>query len=139
MANELYNGSSDGFQSITDGYVEYSREVISRRAIPDLRDGLKPVNRRILYTAHKSNQKQLQKCVSVVGDAVKLHPHGDGSVYGAMVLMTDSNGSWNVPVFKGQGNLGHVYSSDPPAAARYPKVMLNKNADEYYYIPYAII
>lgn len=130
--SDLYCGSSDGFKALTDGYIDYSHEVISGRAIPDLRDGLKPVTRRILYAAYMNKKKDFQKCAVFVADAMKLHPHGDSSVYGAFTLMTDSNGSWNMPVFQGMGNLGHVYSSLPPAAYRYPKARLNDNAEEYF-------
>lgn len=132
MNNEIYNGSSDGFNYLVDGYMDYSKEVIARRAIPDLRDGLKPVQRRILYSAKINDKKQLQKCATFVADAMKLHPHGDSSVYGAFCLMTDVNGSWNVPMFRGMGNLGKVYSSNPPAAYRYPKARLHENADEFF-------
>ena len=130
--SDLYYGSSDGFKALTDGYIDYSHEVIAGRAIPDLRDGLKPVTRRILYSAYLNKKKDFQKCAVFVADAMKLHPHGDSSVYGAFTLMTDSNGSWNMPVFQGMGNLGHVYSSNPPAAYRYPKARLNDNAEEYF-------
>ena len=131
--SDLYCGSSDGFGYLVDGYIDYSREVISGRAIPDLRDGLKPVNRRILYSAYQNRKnKDFQKCAVFVSDAMKLHPHGDSSVYGAFVLMTEPNGSWNMPVFEGMGNLGHVYSSMPPAAYRYPKARLNDMSDEYF-------
>lgn len=132
MNNEIYNGNSEGFSYLVDGYMDYSKEVIARRAIPDLRDGLKPVQRRILYSAKINDKKQFQKCATFVADAMKLHPHGDSSVYGAFALMTDSNGSWNMPVFNGMGNLGKVYSSNPPAAYRYPKAKLHPNADEYF-------
>lgn len=129
---DLYNGNSEGFQYVTDGYIDYSKEVISRRAIPDLRDGLKPVQRRIIYSAHKSKSYSLQKCAVIVGDALKLHPHGDAALYGALTLLTDSNGSWNMPVFQGMGNLGHVNSSEHAAAMRYPKACLNDNAKDYF-------
>ena len=132
MNNEIYNGSSDGFNYLVDGYMDYSQEVIARRAIPDLIDGLKPVQRRIIYSAKINDKKQFQKCSGFVADAMKLHPHGDSSVYGAFALMVDSNGSWNMPVFKGMGNLGKVYSSNPPAAYRYPKAMLHPNSEEYF-------
>lgn len=133
MGTEIYKGSSDGFRYLLDGYLDYADEVISRRAIPDVRDGLKVVQRRILYSAKINDKKQFQKCATFVADAMKLHPHGDSSVYGAFTLMTDVNGSWNVPVFKGMGNLGKVYSSNPPAAYRYPKAMLHANAEEYFH------
>lgn len=130
--SDLYCGSSDGFKALTEGYIQYSHDVISARAIPDLRDGLKPVTRRILYSAYINKKKDFQKCAVFVADAMKLHPHGDSSVYNAFTLMTDQNGSWNLPVFQGMGNLGHVYSSNPPAAYRYPKARLNDNAEEYF-------
>lgn len=129
---DLYNGNSEGFQHITEGYVDYSKEVIARRAIPDLRDGLKPVQRRIIYSAHKAKITSLQKCAVIVGEALKLHPHGDAALYGAMTLLTDNNGSWNMPVFRGMGNLGFVNSSKPAAAMRYPKACLNENAADYF-------
>jgi len=132
MQNEIYNGVSDGFSFLVDGYMDYSKEVIARRAIPDLRDGLKPVQRRIMYAAKLADKGMMQKCATFVADSMKLHPHGDSSVYGAFVLMTDVNGSWNVPVIKGMGNLGKVYSKNPPAAYRYPKAMLHENAKEYF-------
>jgi DNA gyrase subunit A len=131
--SSLYNGNSEGFAYVQDGYIDYAKEVISGRAIPDLRDGMKPVHRRILFAAHKNLGKGgFQKCAAFVSEALKLHPHGDGSVYGAFTLMTDRNGSWNMPVFAGMGNLGHVYSSAPAAAFRYPKAMLNGVSDEYF-------
>lgn len=132
MKNEIYNGSSEGFSFLTDGYIDYSKEVIANRAIPDLRDGLKPVQRRILYSAKLNDRKQYQKCATFVADAMKLHPHGDSSVYGSFCLMTGENGSWNFPVFDGMGNLGKVYSSNPPAAYRYPKAKLNSNSKEFF-------
>lgn len=128
----IYNGPSEDFGRVVDGYVDYAMDVIADRAVPDVRDGLKPVGRRILYSAKENDKGRLQKCVVVVSDALKLHPHGDSSVYGAFTLLTDENGSCNVPFFHGMGNLGKVYSSDPPAAMRYPKFMLNKNANDFF-------
>ena len=132
MINDIYNGDSDGFSYLIDGYMDYSQEVIARRAIPDLRDGLKPVQRRIIYASKLADKKQMQKCGTLVGEIMKLHPHGDSSIWGSFALMTTNNGSWNMPVFKGMGNLGKVYSSNPPAAYRYPKAMLHENAEEYF-------
>lgn len=130
--SQLYSGNSEGFAEIVDGYENYGKEVIRARAVPDVRDGQKPVNRRILYTAYQNKKNYMRKCASVVGEALGLHPHGDGSVYGALVLMTDENGTNNMPFFDGMGNLGKVYSSDSPAQMRYPKVMLNNNADIFF-------
>lgn len=132
MKNDIYNGSSEGFNFLLDGYMDYSKEVIARRAIPDLRDGLKPVQRRILYSAKLADKGELQKCVTFVSNAMKYHAHGDSSVWSAMSLLTDVNGSWNAPVIKGMGNFGRVESKAPPAAYRYPKAMLHPNADEYF-------
>lgn len=130
--SEIYKGPSSGFETVVDGYQDYATEVIARRAVPDVRDGLKPVNRRIIYTAYKNKKGFLQKCATIVSDAMKLHPHGDQAIYSAFSLLTDSNGSCNIPMFKGMGNLGHVYSSDKPAAMRYPKAMVHPNMEYYF-------
>ena len=130
--SQLYSGESEGFTELVEGYVDYAKEVISARAIPDVRDGQKPVNRRILYSAYLNKKNYMRKCASVVGEALGLHPHGDSSVYGALVLMSDENGTNNIPLFNGMGNLGKSYSSEAPAQMRYPKVMLNSNADLFF-------
>lgn len=130
--SSIYNGPSEGFVNIAEGYVNYAMEIISGRAIPDMRDGLKPVTRRIIYSAHEHDDNKLHKCVTIVSDALKLHPHGDQAVYGAFALLTDENGSCNVPFFHGMGNLGKVYSSESPAAMRYPKAMINENARDFF-------
>ena len=108
MSNTLYNGSSEGFKVLCDGYVDYAKEVISRRSVPDLRDGLKPVSRRIIYACsnHKNIYDNLTKCATLVGRVLEYHPHGDSAVYNSFCTMTDSNGSMNVPIFIGQGELG---------------------------------
>lgn len=129
----LYNGTSDGFSFLTDGYIDYAHEVIARRSLPDLRDGLKPVGRRILYAIKTSVKKDgLSKCGTLVGRAMELHPHGDSSIYGALCNMTNINGSMNVPLFTGQGEFGRVFSSDSPAAMRYTMAKLNDNAEDYF-------
>lgn len=130
--SQLYSGSSEGYADIEEGYINYSMGIIRARAFPDVRDGLKPVQRRILYTAYLNKKNFMSKCASIVGKAIELHPHGDGSLYGSLVLMTDENGSNNLPFFNGMGNLGKVYSSDSPAQMRYPKAMLNDNADIFF-------
>lgn len=130
--SQLYSGSSEGYAEIEKGYINYSKGIISGRAFPDVRDGQKPVTRRILYTAHLNKKDFMSKCASIVGKAIELHPHGDGSLYGSLVLMTDENGSNNMPFFEGMGNLGKVYSSEAPAQMRYPKAMLNGNADIFF-------
>lgn len=129
---ELYNGTSDSFGFITDCYVDYAEEVICRRALPDLRDGQKKVTRRILYSTYMNKKDTLQKCIVPVSDACKLHPHGDQAVYGALTLLTDENGSCNMPLYKGLGNLGKVFLSKKPADMRYPKVKPNENLDDFF-------
>lgn len=133
MSNTLYNGSSEGFNLMCDGYIDYAKEVISRRSVPDLRDGLKPVGRRIIYgcSGHKGIYDNLIKCGTLVGRVMEFHPHGDSSVYGSLCIMTDKNGSMNVPIFEGQGQLGKVYSSGSPAAMRYPKAKFSDTARYY--------
>lgn len=133
MSYGLYNGSSEGFEMLSDGYIDYAKEVIAKRSIPDLRDGLKPVGRRILY-AIKTTIKgdNLSKCATLVGRVMELHPHGDSSVYGALCGMTDINGSLNVPLFIGQGEFGRVFSQDTPAAMRYTKAKLSPDAGDYF-------
>lgn len=132
MSN-IYNGNSDSFDFLVDCYMDYGQEVICRRALPDVRDGQKKVNRRIIYSAYINKKPTKQKCIPFVADAVKLHPHGDQAVYGAFTLMTDENGSYNMPLFEGLGNLGKVYSSKKPADMRYPKAKVNENLEQFFF------
>ncbi|GJN57047.1 DNA gyrase subunit A [Elizabethkingia anophelis] len=113
-------------------YIDYSMSVIVSRALPDVRDGLKPVHRRVLYGMYGlgvfSNRKYL-KSARIVGDVLgKYHPHGDSSVYDAMVRMAQS---WSLryPLVDGQGNYGSM-DGDPPAAMRYTEARLKKISDE---------
>ena len=129
---ELYQGTSDSFEYITNCYMDYANEVICRRAFPDLRDGQKIVTRRILYTAYMNKKGHMEKCIPFVSDAVKLHPHGDQAVYKAFTLLTDENGSCNIPLFHGMGNLGKAYSSRKPADMRYPKAIVNDNLEDFF-------
>ncbi|HUT86325.1 MAG TPA: DNA gyrase subunit A, partial [Elusimicrobiales bacterium] len=98
--------------------INYAMSVIVGRALPDIRDGLKPVHRRILYTMHEmglKRSKAFKKSARVVGDVLgKYHPHGDTSVYDALVRMVQSF-SLRYPLVQGQGNFGSV-DGDPPAA-----------------------
>lgn len=124
---------SAGVNYLKDGYIEYAQEVISGRALPDVYDGLKPVNRRILVTLRNDKiTKHHAKSARVSGNVLSLHPHGDNSVYQAMVLMTQKNGSLAFPLVDGSGNFGGVYKSDPPAAMRYTEVKLHSNTEEYF-------
>ena len=111
-------------------YLDYAMSVIVSRAIPDLRDGLKPVHRRILYTMHENGQthdKPYRKCATAVGDVMgRYHPHGDSAVYDALVRMAQDF-SMRVPLLDGQGNFGSM-DGDPPAAYRYTEVRMEKIA-----------
>jgi DNA gyrase subunit A len=110
--------------SITDelkrSYLDYAMSVIVARALPDARDGLKPVHRRILYSMHENGyewNKPYRKSARVVGDVIgKYHPHGDQSIYDALVRMAQSF-SMRLPLVDGQGNFGSV-DGDPPPAMR---------------------
>ncbi len=112
-------------------YLDYAMSVIVSRAIPDLRDGLKPVHRRILYTLWENGQtasKPYRKCATAVGDVMgRYHPHGDSAVYDALVRMAQDF-SMSLPLIDGQGNFGSM-DGDPPAAYRYTESRLQKVAE----------
>jgi DNA gyrase subunit A len=112
-------------------YLAYAMSVIVARALPDARDGLKPVHRRILYSMHENGyewNKPYRKSARVVGDVIgKYHPHGDQAVYDALVRMAQDF-SMRLPLIDGQGNFGSV-DGDPPAAMRYTEVRLTKVAN----------
>ncbi|MFZ7093677.1 DNA gyrase subunit A [Primorskyibacter sp. 2E233] len=112
-------------------YLDYAMSVIVSRAIPDLRDGLKPVHRRILYTLWENGQtraKPYRKCATAVGDVMgRYHPHGDSAVYDALVRMAQDF-SMSLPLIDGQGNFGSM-DGDPPAAYRYTESRLQKSAE----------
>src|SRR5271170_2730548 len=113
-------------------YLDYAMSVIVARALPDARDGLKPVHRRILYSMYEQGHtpdKKYVKSARVVGDVIgKYHPHGDQSIYDAMVRMAQDF-SMRVPLVDGQGNFGSV-DGDPPAAYRYTEARLSRSALE---------
>src|SRR6202161_1551869 len=113
-------------------YLEYAMSVIIGRALPDVRDGLKPVHRRILFGMYElglTSTKSYRKCAKIVGEVLgKFHPHGDAPVYDALVrLAQDFN--MRYPLVDGQGNFGSV-DGDPPAAMRYTEARLSKIAEE---------
>jgi DNA gyrase subunit A len=128
-------GSSERPISIVEemkrSYLDYAMSVIVARALPDARDGLKPVHRRILYSMHENGyewNKPYRKSARVVGDVIgKYHPHGDQSIYDALVRMAQDF-SMRLPLVDGQGNFGSV-DGDPPAAMRYTEVRLAKVAN----------
>jgi DNA gyrase subunit A len=112
----------DVVDEMQSSYLEYAYSVIYSRALPDARDGLKPVQRRILYQMHEMGlrpERSHVKCARVVGEVMgKLHPHGDSAIYDALVRMTQSF-TMRVPLVDGHGNFGSLGNDDPPAAMRY--------------------
>lgn len=130
----MYTGSSDGFRRLVEGYSEYATTTIADRAVPDARDGLKPVQRRILFAMCRGGKQYRSAIGSVtaVGDTIKWHPHGDSAVYEAAVRMTDNNGSFMIPLLHGSGNTGSVNAPGTQAASRYTKMWLHEvNAQDY--------
>ena len=113
---------------MSSSYLSYAMSVIVSRALPDIRDGLKPVHRRILFAMHKGGydwSKQFRKSARIVGDVIgKYHPHGDQSVYDALVRMVQDF-SMSLPLVEGQGNFGSI-DGDPAAAMRYTETRLSK-------------
>ena len=120
-------------EQMKSAYIDYSMSVIVSRALPDVRDGLKPVHRRILYDMSAElnlySDKPTRKSARIVGDVLgKFHPHGDSSVYKAMVRMAQ-DWSMRYPLVDGQGNFGSM-DGDSPAAMRYTEARMKKITDE---------
>src|ERR1700760_1038902 len=119
-------------EEVSRSYIDYSMSVIISRALPDARDGLKPVQRRILYALLRDGRlhnRSYDKCAGVVGEVLKnYHPHGDASVYDTLVRLAQP---WvmRYPLIDPQGNFGSV-DGDPPAAYRYTEARLNEIAEE---------
>ena len=124
--------SSELASEMEKSYIEYAMSVIVGRALPDVRDGLKPVHRRILYAMYEdglTRDKPYRKCATAVGDVLgRYHPHGDASVYDALVRMAQDF-SLRYPLIDGHGNFGDV-DGNPPAAYRYTEARLARMADE---------
>ena len=116
------------YDEMSSSYLSYAMSVIISRALPDIRDGLKPVHRRIIYAMHKGGfdwTKHYRKSARIVGDVIgKYHPHGDQAVYDALVRMVQDF-SMSLPLIDGQGNFGSI-DGDPPAAMRYTETRLAK-------------
>ncbi len=116
------------YDEMSSSYLSYAMSVIVSRALPDIRDGLKPVHRRIIYAMYKGGfdwSKQFRKSARIVGDVIgKYHPHGDQAVYDALVRMVQEF-SMSLPLVDGQGNFGSI-DGDPPAAMRYTETKLAK-------------
>src|SRR5690554_3137858 len=119
-------------EEMKSSYIDYSMSVIVSRALPDVRDGFKPVHRRVLYGMHDLGvhaNTSYKKSARIVGEVLgKYHPHGDSSVYFTMVRMAQ-HWSLRYPLVEGQGNFGSV-DGDPPAAMRYTEARLARIAEE---------
>jgi len=105
------------------GFLDYASYVIRDRAIPNLADGLKPVQRRILWAMHRIDDGRFTKVANIVGDTMKFHPHGDASIGDALVVLTNKR-----YLIEGQGNFGNIYTGDPAAAPRYIEARLTELA-----------
>src|SRR5512136_1452137 len=120
-------------EEMRKSYLEYSMSVIVGRALPDVRDGLKPVHRRVLYAMHDMKNyfnRPYKKSARVVGDVIgKFHPHGDAAVYDTIVRLAQDF-SMRYPLVDGQGNFGSV-DGDPPAAMRYTEVRMTRLAQNF--------
>jgi topoisomerase IV subunit A len=118
-------------KQIYDGnYLEYSSYVIKERAIPHLDDGLKPVQRRILHTLHEMDDERFHKVANVVGQCMKYHPHGDASIFEALIVLANKD----VAIDK-QGNFGNIYTGDMASAARYIECRMSPMAREVIFDP----
>ena len=119
-------------EEMKSSFMDYAMSVIVSRALPDVRDGLKPVHRRILYTQHLTNNvwnRAYIKCARVVGDVLgRFHPHGDTAAYDALVRLAQDF-AMRYPLIDGQGNFGSV-DGDPPAAYRYTECRMEKIGQE---------
>ncbi|MEK6835274.1 MAG: DNA gyrase subunit A, partial [Nanoarchaeota archaeon] len=121
-------------EEMKSSYIDYAMSVITARAIPDARDGLKPVHRRILYSMHEMglmNSKPFVKSARIVGDCFKYHPHGDAAIYDSLVRMTQDF-SLRYPLVNGHGNFGSIDFADP-AQMRYTEARLSKIGEELLY------
>src|SRR5437868_11381824 len=119
-------------EEMKSSFMDYAMSVIVSRALPDVRDGLKPVHRRILYTMHEmglTSGSSYRKCAAIVGEVMgKYHPHGDVALYDALVRLAQTF-SLRYPLIDGQGNFGSV-DDDPPAAMRYTECRLTRMAED---------
>ena len=121
-------------KTMEKSYIDYAMSVIASRALPDVRDGLKPVQRRVLYSMIELNNgpdKPHRKCARIVGDTMgKYHPHGDSSIYGALVVMAQDF-KYGMPLVDGHGNFGSI-EGDGAAAMRYTEARLQKITQQAY-------
>lgn len=123
----------EGMASLFKGYIDFAKSVVVYRALPDIRDGLKPVNRCTLYAAYTMRNKGRIKCSKIASEvSAQYHPHGDASVYEALVPLTTSNGTMAIPLLFGDSNFGRVTSSERHAASRYTEAHISEDALKYY-------
>ena len=118
-----------------DSYMPYAMSTILDRALPDVRDGFKPIHRRILYSMYEAgilHNKDRAKTTEPVSETMKIHHHGDTSISEAIALMTEQNESLLYPYIDGEGSFGKIYSKDSPAAQRYTYCKLNKFSEEFF-------
>ena len=119
-------------EELKSSYLDYAMSVIVSRALPDIRDGMKPVHRRVLYAMYKAgnqHNKPYKKSARIVGDVIgKYHPHGDVAVYNTMVRLAQDF-SMRYQLIDGQGNFGSI-DGDSPAAMRYTEVRMSKISDQ---------
>lgn len=121
------------FEHIEPNFMTYAMTTIVDRALPDVRDGFKPVHRKILYSMYNrgiTSNKDRAKCSEPISETMKIHGHGDTSIYGALALMTESNESLLHPFIDGEGAFGKAYNRDSPSAARYTFCRLNKFCED---------
>ena len=118
-----------------ESYMPYAMSTILDRALPDVRDGMKPIHRRVLYSMYKAGityDKDRAKTTEPIAETMKIHHHGDASILEALALMTEQNESLLHPYIDGEGAFGKVYSKDSPSAPRYTYCRLNKFSEEYF-------
>ena len=132
LQNELENVDAS-VTYLVKQYGEYACETVMNRAFPAI-DGFKPAERRILYTMYKGKVTEMSKCADVVGMTLRLHPHGDATIYDTLARMTDKAkycGN-NIAFITGKGNFGHVFNDDKKSADRYTECKLSKYAEELF-------
>ncbi|MDP7631268.1 MAG: DNA gyrase subunit A, partial [SAR324 cluster bacterium] len=115
---------------MNQNFLEYASYVIKDRAIPDIDDGLKPVQRRILHTMWKMDDGKFSKVANIVGETMKLHPHGDASIGSALVVIANKE-----YFIEKQGNFGNLFTGDPASASRYIEARLTPLAKEVLFNP----
>lgn len=129
---EMLEQIPEGLIHLTKGYLDYAKEVVIDRALPGI-DGFKPSQRRILYTMKFIEKvKDNTKCANVAGAVMKLHPHGDSSIYSTMTRMVKSAEVMPVAFIEGKGTFGKIYNNDVPAASRYTECRLAPISDELF-------